>query len=191
MVTEENARVSNLEKGDKESKNRCQQEDFEVKDRCLFVCLMMVCQSRPEINLQEAIGTYEFPWHQGRFLQQMVLKMLHCLTKSTLMTLTEKEAPAVDSSNVMSDVRVRKKVVIVDGIMAELQSLDKPAVITTYAYLAEYFTEKVLQKYFESDELHLVIDRCDFPLSLKSATRVRRQGEQHPVYYHSHRQGTR
>ena len=61
MVTEENARVSNLEKGDKESKNRCQQEDFEVKDRCLFVCLMMVCQSRPEINLQEAIGTYEFP----------------------------------------------------------------------------------------------------------------------------------
>ena len=63
------------------------------------------------------------------------------------MTLTEKEAPAVDSSNVMSDVRVRKKVVIVDGIMEELQSLDKPAVITTYAHLAEYFTEKVLQKY--------------------------------------------
>ena len=73
-------------------------------------------------------------------------EMLHCLTKSTLMTLTEKEAPAVDSSNVMSDVTVRKKVVIVDG-MAELQSLDKPAVITTYAHLAEYFTEKVLQKY--------------------------------------------
>ena len=110
-------------------------------------------------------------------------EMLHCLIKSTLMTLTEKEAPAVDSSNVMSDVRVRKKVVIVDG-MAELQSLDKPAVITTCAHLAEHFTEKVLQKYFESDELHLVIDRCDFPLSLKSATRVRREGEQHPVYYH-------
>ena len=98
------------------------------------------------------------------------------------MTLTEKEAPAVDSSNVMSDVRVRKKVVIVDG-MAELQSLDKPAVITTCAHLAEHFTEKVLQKYFESDELHLVIDRCDSPPSLKSATRVRRQGKQHPVYY--------
>ena len=26
-------------------------------------------------------------------------------------------------------------------------------------------------------------DRCDFPLSLKSATRVRRQGEQQSVYY--------
>ena len=81
----------------------------------------------------------------------------------------------------LSDVRVRKKVVIVDG-MAELQSLDKPAVITTRAHLAEHFTEKVLQKYFESDELHLVFDRYDFPLSLKSVTRVRRQGNQHPVY---------
>ena len=59
--------------------------------------------------------------------------------------------------------------VIVYG-MAELQSLDKPAVITTCAHLAEDFTEKVLQKYFESDELHLVFDRYDFPLSLKSAT---------------------
>lgn len=98
------------------------------------------------------------------------------------MTLIEKEAPAVDSSNVLSDVRVRKKVVIVDG-MAEPQSLDKPAVITTCAHLAEHFTEKVLQKYFKSDELHLVFDRYDFPLSLKSATPVRRQGNQQPVYY--------
>ena len=80
------------------------------------------------------------------------------------MTLIEKEAPAVDSSNVLSDVRVRKKVVIVDG-MAELHSLDKPAVITTCAHLAEHFAEKVLQNYFEIDELHLVFDRYDFSLS--------------------------
>ena len=30
------------------------------EDRCLFARTMVVCQSRPEINLQEAIGTYEF-----------------------------------------------------------------------------------------------------------------------------------
>ena len=59
----------------------------------------------------------------------------------------------------------------------------KPAVITTCTHLAEHFTEKVLQKYFQSDELHLVFDRYDFPLYLKSATWVRRQGDQHPVYY--------
>ena len=109
-------------------------------------------------------------------------EMLHCLTKSTLMTFIEEEAPAVDSSNVLSDGRVRKKVVIVNG-MGELQSFDKPTGLITCADLAEHFTEKVLQKYFERDELHLVFDRYDFPLSLKPATRVRRQGDQHPVYY--------
>lgn len=77
---------------------------------------------------------------------------------------------------------VRKKIVIADG-MAQLQLLDKPAIITTCAHLAEQFTERVLEKYSHSDELHLVFERYDIPLSLKSATRVRRQGDQHPVYY--------
>ena len=95
----------------------------------------------------------------------------------------KKRAPALDSSNVLSDVRVRKKVAIVDG-MAELQSLDKPAAITTCADYSGHCTEKVLQKYFESGKLYVVFDRCDFTLSLKSATRLGRQGDQHPVYYH-------
>lgn len=56
--------------------------------------------------------------------------------------------------------------------MAELQSLDKPAVITTCAHLAEHFSEQFLNKYGDSDELHLVFDRYDVPLSLKSATRI-------------------
>jgi len=77
---------------------------------------------------------------------------------------------------------VRKKVVIADG-MAQLQLLDKPAITTNCANLAEHCTERVLVKYSHSDELHLVFERYDIPLSLKSATRVRRQGDQHPVYY--------
>ena len=38
MVTDEKAQASNLEKGDKENKNRCKQEDFGVKGRPMFVC---------------------------------------------------------------------------------------------------------------------------------------------------------
>lgn len=71
---------------------------------------------------------------------------------------------------------------IVDG-MAELQALDKPAAITTCAQLAEHFTDTILQKHSDCDELHLVFDRYDVPLSLKSATRVRRQGDEQPVSY--------
>ena len=71
--------------------------------------------------------------------------------------------------------------------MAELQSLvcmlDKPTSITTCSQLAEHYTNQLLQKCSESDEIHVVFDRYDVEFSLKSATRVRRQGGQDPVYY--------
>ena len=56
------------------------------------------------------------------------------------MSLIEKEGPTVSSGDVPPEAEVRKKVVIADG-MAELQSLDKPTIITTCAHLAEHFTE--------------------------------------------------
>ena len=74
------------------------------------------------------------------------------------------------------------KVSIVDG-MAELQSLDKPTWITTCSQLANHYINQLLQKCSESEEIHVVFDRYDVELSLKSATRVRRQGGQDPVYY--------
>ena len=95
------------------------------------------------------------------------------------MSLIEKEGSTVSSGDVPPEASVvRKKVVTADG-MAELQSLDKPTIITTCVHHAEHF----LEKYSHSDELHHVFDIYDIPLSLKSATRVRRQGDQHPVYY--------
>ena len=63
------------------------------------------------------------------------------------------------------------KVSIVDS-MAELQSLDKPTWITTCSQLAEHYMNQLLEKCSESDEIHLVFDRYDVQLSLKSATRV-------------------
>ena len=38
MVTDERAQASNLKKGDKENENRCQQIDFGVNGRPMFVC---------------------------------------------------------------------------------------------------------------------------------------------------------
>lgn len=46
---------------------------------------------------------------------------------------------------------VRKNVVTVDE-MVELQSLDKPTIITTCVHLAKDFTEQVHKKYSESDK---------------------------------------
>ena len=142
------------------------------EDRCLFACVLMMCQSRPEINLQEAIGMYEFSL-VTRSLFAADGTILPCSTKSALMSFIEKEAPAAaTSSDETTGVHVaRSEVVIVDG-MVELQSLYKPAAITTCAHLAEHFTEHPLQKHCCSEEIRLVFDRYDVPRSLKSGTRA-------------------
>ena len=153
------------------------------EDRSLFARMMMVCQTRPEINLQEAIGVHEFTV-MPRALFAADGTMLHCSKKSTLMALAEKEAAIATPSNDLATASLKCNMVdIVDG-MAVLQSLDKPTKITTCVELAEHFRVRILQKHSDCDDLHLVFDRYDTPLSLKSATRVRRQHDQEPVSYH-------
>lgn len=68
-------------KATKKTKIVVNKKILELKeDRCLFARLMMVCQSRPEINLQEGIGTYEFSL-MPRSLFVADGEMLHCLRK--------------------------------------------------------------------------------------------------------------
>ena len=67
--------------------------------------------------------------------------------------------------------------------MAEVQSLDKPEWIRSCSHLADHFTCRIFEKYGDSDEIRLIFDRYDLPSSLKEATRRKRQGNQHSVYY--------
>ena len=84
----------------------------------------LVCQSRPEINIEEAIDKCEFSVVSGApFAADGT--MLHCSTKSALMTLIEKEVSTITPIGAPTTAPLmRNKVVIVDG-MAELQSLKK------------------------------------------------------------------
>ena len=50
--------------------------------------------------------------------------------------------------------------------------------------LAEHFTNRMLERYNKADEVCLIFDRYDVPLSLKTATRDRRQGKQPVISYH-------
>ena len=140
------------------------------EDRCLFARMMMVCKSRPEINIAEAVGVFEFSLVSRSLFASDA--MLHCSTKSALMNATEKNVkPENSTTECQVAPSTQGKVSIVDG-MAELQSLDKPTWITTCSQLAEYYMNQLLQKCSESDEIHVVFDRYDVELSLKSATRV-------------------
>ena len=155
------------------------------EDRSLFARLMMICKSRPEVDIKEAIALYEFSV-VPRSLFAPDGTMLHCPCKSALMHILEKltgeSSSEVTRQTSSPNAEVQFKVAIVDG-MAEIQSLDKPEWIKTCKHLAEHFNNRLFSKYDENQEIRLIFDRCDVPSSLKSATRTRRQGLEDPVYY--------
>ena len=49
--------------------------------------------------------------------------------------------------------------------------------------MACHFYNTIEQKYGRKDEVRLLFDRCDLPMSLREATRKKRQGGQDPIYY--------
>ena len=146
------------------------------EDRSLFAQMMMVCESRPEINFKHEIGQYEFSV-VPRSLFVADGTMHHCSMKSSAMTILEKlpvgRAVQGSSGTDLSQVAepclglnsdnpepaevasVQMKVAIVDA-MADLQSINKSDEIKTCAHLADHFITRVLQKYSDSDEVRLI-----------------------------------
>lgn len=155
------------------------------EDRNLFARMLVVCKSRPEIDIREAVGTYEFTV-VPRSMFASDGEMLHCSAKSALMPILEKLPNSPNECDTtLQDVehqRERMRVSIVDA-MAEVQSLEKPEWIKTCLNLADHFTCRIFEKYRDSDEIRLIFDRYDLPSSLKEATRLKRQGKQDQVYY--------
>ena len=85
----------------------------ELQDRCLFARIIMVCKSRTEINIAEAVEVYEVS------LVPRSLFASDCSTKSALINAIEKH---VNRENSTTEYRVapsmQGKGSIVDG-MAE------------------------------------------------------------------------
>ena len=162
------------------------------EDRKLFTRMLLVSKSRPNINLEETVGRHELSVvPRSMFAADGV--MLRCHMKSSLMVILEnlpksgESEPYRDSESDQSHLGGGKPagvtVALVDG-MAEVQSLEKPDYITNCSQMAEHFTNRILQKYNNADEIHLVFDRYDISKSLKSATRDKRQGNQPVISYH-------
>ena len=122
------------------------------EDRALFARLLVAAKSRPDISLNETIGTCEFSV-VPRALFGADGTLLPASSKSDLMHILEKLPGAVTESTDDG-----KKVAIVDG-MAELHSMDKPPFIRTCLDLSKYFIKKFDEKYGQYDEAHLVFDR--------------------------------
>lgn len=70
-----------------------------------------------------------------------------------------------------------KKVAVVDA-MAEVQSLVKPHWVNTCSDLAIHFNQVLERKYLHNfQETHVVFDRYDVAVSLKTETRRKRLGK--------------
>ena len=112
--------------------------------------------------------------------------MLHCSSKSALMAILVKlpsrlpDQRGIDSTTT-DTVGSHLKVIIIDG-MAELQSLNKPDWVKNRGQLGKHFVATVEQKYGRRDEVRVIFDRYDVSMSLKEATKEKRQG-QDAVYY--------
>lgn len=161
-----------------------------TEDRNLFARLMMVAKNRPEIDIKEAIKQYEFSVvprslfaNDGTMLHYSMESALMSILVETGVSLELPDASENDNSNIASSAPPTMTVVVVDG-MAELQSLDKLKCLgNNCEQLAKHFNDCLCHKYRESDEVRLVFDRYDLPSSLKTATRIQRQGTTDPVYY--------
>ena len=89
------------------------------EDRSLFARMMVVCKSRPEIHIKEAIGEYEFSI-VPRSMFAADGTMLHCSSKSALMEILELAGVSSSCGNHVEDVThaaaaIPMKVCIVDA----------------------------------------------------------------------------
>lgn len=86
------------------------------EDRCLFARMMMVCKSRPEINIAKAVGVYEFSL-VPKSLFQSDGSMLHCSMKSVLINAIEKQVnPENSTTECRAAPSMQGKVSIVNGM---------------------------------------------------------------------------
>ena len=147
-------------------------EVVELKeDRLLFARLMMVCKSRPEVEIKEAVRVCEFSV-VSRSLFAADDTMLHCSCKSAPMHILEKLSKGesnIDAASNANSTDLEIKVAVVDG-MAEVQSLDKSDWKRTVSSLHSISTIDCLADSVVTRKSDLSM--TDVPSSLKAATRT-------------------
>lgn len=166
-----------------ETKLKVGDKTVELKeDRGLFARMLIVANSRPEISLEDTIGTYELSV-VPRALFAADGSMHHCSEKSQLMAILEKQVDMTMINTSAENIVETDRVAIVDA-MVIVQSLDKPKSVKTCKDLSDHFCTKVTQMFDRYETVHLIFDRYDVERSLKTETRSVRLGGKQSIAYH-------
>ena len=138
------------------------------EDSNLFARLAMVCaRAAQKLTSKRLLAYMNSLLSQDLYMFARDGTMLHCSRKSALMHILEN---AGGPSSNTQEITAGFKVAIVDR-MAEVQSLNKPEWIKNCRDLAEHFTNRLLVKYNDLQELHIIFNRYDVPSSLRGVNR--------------------
>lgn len=167
----------------KEIKIKVGDKTVELKeDRGLFARMRIVANSRPEISLENTIGTYELSV-VPRALFAADGSMHHCSEKSQMTILEKQSDQSSTLCSATANIIETDRVAVVDA-MVIVQSFDKPKSVKTCKDLSNHFCNKVTQLFDRYEEVHLVFDRYDMERSLKTETRSVRLGGKQSIAYH-------
>jgi hypothetical protein len=162
----------------KTSKVHTKHETIELKEtRSLFARLALAAVSRPDIDMAECIGTYEFSC-VSRALFAADGSLLSCAAKCQLGTILcdlSPIAPIFDSG--LSNVTA-----VVDA-MVVVQELAATAKVETCADFAEQFVHAMHKRTHQYNTMHIIFDNYTVQNSLKQSTRDKRSSGQHSRAY--------
>ena len=162
------------------SSNCTQMSKKDVTDlkesKALFGRLMVIAKSERMIDLEEAIGTYEFSVAPRAFFASDA----SCLPSSTKSQLTKLLSGLVNEDSVVVEP-TENSVAVVDG-MALLHRIKKMAYTKTVRDLGEQYVQDLQRLTKNFGTIHLAFD-VYLENSLKLGTRLhRKRGEKHIAY---------
>ena len=150
------------------------------KDWNLFARMMVICKSRPEIDIKEAVRTYEF-----RVVPRLMFAanktMLHCPAKSALRHILEKLPSSTNECRIVGQEEECPKQRMRCNGWGTI-----PGQAQTYMQLlSSCWSLHLLHlwKAWNSDEIRLIFDRYNIQASLKQVTHLKRQGQRDLIYY--------
>ena len=150
------------------------------ENRSLFARMAIAAKSRPEINLEQAIGNFELSG-VSRSLFASDGSLLPATDKSKLLHILE-HLPAEKANDDGTDVTMQQaaevpnKTLIVDGMVIVHQLAVKQYAIKNCSDLSREFITVLDSKLEIYDCVHLVFDHYNTDGSLKYATRQQRKG---------------
>lgn len=160
----------------------------ETKD--LYGRLMVLARSNRDVDLKQAVGTYEFTVTPRAFFAPNgealacsdKSKLIHALEKLAMPELTEaSEQLEEDPKETDSDFdNIIGKIAVVDGMVLLQKLTKKHASVVTVKDLSVYFNDRLVNLTRDFDEIILVFDTYKAD-SLKNRTRQKRRQVQYQV----------